>query len=92
VSPPSDSGALDVPMSIPHHPTSPSIPSRVLLALLVLSSAMLSFQILQVTVLGLQLFPEAAFLVVSLSMLGLGSGGSLAALVERWRAVTFPIA
>jgi SAM-dependent methyltransferase len=71
---------------------SPAIPSRVLWALLVLSSAMLSFQILQVTVLGLQLFPEAAFLVVSLSMLGLGSGGSFAALGERLHVVTVPIA
>jgi len=79
-------------MSTSAHPTPSAVPYRVLLALLVLSSAMLSFQILQVTVLGLQLFPEAAFLVVSLSMLGLGSGGSLAALVERWRSVSVPIA
>jgi hypothetical protein len=53
---------------------------RILLlgAVALLSCAALGFQVLQVVVLSLQLFPEAAFLVVSLSMLGLGSGGSLA--------------
>lgn len=55
----------------------------VLAAVFLISAAMLGFQILQVVVLSLQLFPEAAFLVVSLSMLGLGCGGSLATLLVR---------
>jgi spermidine synthase len=82
----------DRPVLIVAHPVPRAVPVGVLVALLVLSSAMLSFQILQVAVLGLQLFPEAAFLVVSLSMLGLGSGGSLAAVLTRRHAVAKPLA
>jgi spermidine synthase len=47
------------------------------------SATMLAFQVLQVIVLSLQLFPEAAFLVVSLSMLGLAAGGSIATALAR---------
>src|SRR5204862_81932 len=53
--------------------------------------ATLGFQVLQVVVLSLQLFPEAAFLVVSLSMLGLGSGGSLATALVRRRTFVSPL-
>ncbi len=56
-----------------------------LIGVFLLSAAMLGFQILLVTVLQLQLMPEAGFLVVSLSMLGLGAGGSIVALVARRR-------
>src|SRR5437867_13288924 len=56
-----------------------------------LSFATLSFQVLQVVFLSLQLFPEAAFLVVSLSMLGLGSGGSLATALVRRRTFVSPL-
>jgi SAM-dependent methyltransferase len=71
-------------------PLQPREHARLCLAIVLLSTAMLSFQILQVAVLGLQLLPEAAFLVVSLSMLGLGSGGSVAALIRRWRPLGNP--
>jgi spermidine synthase len=62
-----------------------------LAALFLLSCAMLAFQVLQVVVLSLQLFPEAAFLVVSLSMLGLGCGGSIAAVLVRSRIGIDPL-
>jgi SAM-dependent methyltransferase len=52
-------------------------------AVMLLSVAMLAFQVLQAAVLSLQLLPEAGFLAVSVSMLGLGAGGSLAILLER---------
>lgn len=45
------------------------------------SAAMLMFQILQTITLSLQLFDRNAFLVVSFSMLGLGAGGTLATLL-----------
>ena len=76
----------------------------VLAAVFLVSGAMLAYQVLQVVALGLQLFPEAAFLVVSLSMLGLGCGGSLATVLTRrrapgelagplvWSALGFPVA
>ncbi len=82
----------------------PSARAALLAAVFLISGAMLAFQVLQVVVLGLQLFPEAAFLVVSLSMLGLGCGGSLATLLARrddparlssalvWSALLFPLA
>ncbi len=60
-------------------------------ALSLLACATLGFQVLQVVVLSLQLFPEAAFLVVSLSMLGLGSGGSLATALVRRRTFVSPL-
>ena len=78
--------------------------AAVLIAVFLVSGAMLAYQVLQVVVLGLQLFPEAAFLVVSLSMLGLGCGGSLATVLTRrlptadlagpllWSALGFPMA
>ncbi len=51
------------------------------------SAAMLMFQILQTITLSLQLFDRNAFLVVSFSMLGLGAGGTLATLLaDRARA------
>jgi spermidine synthase len=62
---------------------SPPLHDPLLWGVGLLSMAMLAFQILQVTVLGLQLLPEAGFLVVSLSMLGLGAGGSAAAFLAR---------
>jgi SAM-dependent methyltransferase len=83
---------------------SPPVRTAVLVAVFLVSGAMLAYQVLQVVVLGLQLFPEAAFLVVSLSMLGLGCGGSLATVLTRrltpadlvgpllWSAVAFPAA
>jgi SAM-dependent methyltransferase len=83
---------------------SPPVRAAVLLAVFLVSGAMLAYQVLQVVVLGLQLFPEAAFLVVSLSMLGLGCGGSLATVLTRrltredlagpllWSALAFPVA
>jgi len=83
---------------------SPSVRAAVLVAVFLVSGAMLAYQVLQVVVLGLQLFPEAAFLVVSLSMLGLGCGGSLATVLARrlapadlagpllWSALAFPVA
>ena len=83
---------------------SPPVRAAVLVAVFLVSGAMLAYQVLQVVVLGLQLFPEAAFLVVSLSMLGLGCGGSLATVLTRrltredlagpllWSALTFPVA
>ncbi len=52
-------------------------------AVFLLSAAMLGFQLLQVVILSLQLLPEAAFLVVSFSMLGLGCGGSIATMAIR---------
>ena len=83
---------------------SPPVRAAVLVAVFLVSGAMLAYQVLQVVVLGLQLFPEAAFLVVSLSMLGLGCGGSLATVLTRrlapadlagpllWSALGFPVA
>jgi len=83
---------------------SPPVRAAVLVAVFLVSGAMLAYQVLQVVVLGLQLFPEAAFLVVSLSMLGLGCGGSLATVLTRrltredlagpllWSALAFPVA
>src|SRR6266704_6593364 len=77
------------------HPASPRLTGRqralLLGALALLSCATLGFQVLQVVVLSLQLFPEAAFLVVSLSMLGLGSGGSLATALLRRRTFVSPL-
>src|SRR5206468_4926736 len=77
------------------HTASPRLTGRqrmlLLGALTLLSCATLGFQVLQVAVLSLQLFPEAAFLVVSLSMLGLGSGGSLASAFVRRRASGNPL-
>ena len=59
-----------------------------LLTVSLISAAMLAFQVLQVVILSFQLFPEAAFLVVSFCMLGLGAGGSLAtAMLRRRNAV-----
>jgi SAM-dependent methyltransferase len=83
---------------------SPPVRAAVLTAVFLVSGAMLAYQVLQVVALGLQLFPEAAFLVVSLSMLGLGCGGSLATVLTRrrapadlggpllWSALGFPVA
>ena len=57
---------------------------RVLIAPIVLiSTAMLMFEILQTIILSLQLFNQVAFMVVSLSMLGLGAGGTLATLLIK---------
>jgi hypothetical protein len=58
----------------------------VLVAVGLLSFAMLAFEVLQTVVLSLQLFQQTAFLVVSLSMLGLGAGGSLVAGRASWFA------
>jgi SAM-dependent methyltransferase len=83
---------------------SPKARALVLVAVFLISGAMLAFQVLQVVVLGVQLIPEAAFLVVSLSMLGLACGGSIATVLTRrlnpadlsgplfWSALAFPAA
>jgi SAM-dependent methyltransferase len=57
-----------------------------LVAVALLSFAMLAFEVLQTVVLSLQLFQQTAFLVVSHSMLGLGAGGSLVAGRASWFA------
>lgn len=50
-----------------------------------MSMAMLMFELLQTVVLSLQIWQQNAFLVVSLSLLGLGAGGSFATwLQHRW--------
>jgi len=54
-----------------------------LASIVTLTMAMLMFQILQTIVLSLLIFHRNAFLVVSLAMLGLGSGGSVATLAQR---------
>lgn len=58
---------------------------RLLLGVAMLSASMLLIELLKTIVLSLQLFHQNAFLVVSLSLVGLGGGGSLAALVARKR-------
>src|SRR6185503_17164549 len=74
-------------MPIESRPLAPVERRRVLAAVLVISCAMLSFEILQMVVLSLEVFPESAFLVISLSMLGLGSGSSLAFALGRTRRI-----
>src|SRR5207245_5712804 len=77
------------------HTASPRLTGReravVLGSVAVLPCGALTFQVLQVVVLSLQRFPEAAFLGVSLSMLGLGSGGSLATALVRRRTFVSPL-
>jgi len=51
--------------------------------IVLISTAMLMFEILQTITLSLQLFDRLAFLVVSFSMLGLGTGGTCATLLAR---------
>jgi SAM-dependent methyltransferase len=78
-------------MSLTCPDVTPGERACLLAAVFLMSAAMLGFQILQVVVLSLQLFPETAFLVVSLSRLGLGCGGSLAtALARRREPVRLP--
>ena len=52
-------------------------------ALLLISVAMLMFEILQTVTLSLQTIERNAFLVVSMCLLGLGGGGSIATLLSR---------
>lgn len=52
-------------------------------AVLLVTASMLMFELLQTVVLSLQIFHQNAFLVVSLSLLGLGAGGSIATLLAR---------
>ena len=51
--------------------------------IILISTAMLMFEIFQTITLSLQLFDRIAFLVVSFSMLGLGTGGTCATLLAR---------
>ncbi|MFQ5510878.1 MAG: hypothetical protein ACE5EO_03415 [Candidatus Krumholzibacteriia bacterium] len=71
-------------------------------SILIVSMAMLMFEILQTITMSLQALERSAFLVVSLCLLGLGGGGSLATWlgarknlnplgVMRWSAVAFAV-
>lgn len=59
-------------------------------AVLLVTASMLMFELLQTVVLSLQIFHQNAFLVVSLSLLGLGAGGSIATLLAR-REIRNPV-
>ena len=81
-------------------PTSGVPGVHVSVSVVLISAAMLMFEILQTIVLALQTIERNAFLVISLCLLGLGSGGSIAALLSKratlsprhvlwWSAVAF---
>jgi hypothetical protein len=63
----------------------------VLLAIALLTCSMLAFEVLQTITLSLQVFHHNAFLVISISMLGLGAGGSVAILLRRLRPTLDPL-
>jgi SAM-dependent methyltransferase len=64
---------------------------RVLVAVSILTACMLIFEILQTITLALQIFAQNAFLVVSVAMLGLGSGGSIATYLLARKRLPSPI-
>jgi spermidine synthase len=66
-----------------HDPGSDLEYRKLLLAVFAICAATLTYEILKTITLSLQIFHNTAFLVISVTMLGLGGGGTLASLLSR---------